>query len=87
MARVDLNDDIGKVVFYPSSCNLAEVLVLLLAGVSGLGMPLRPLPILWFNLVTDTFPALALSLEPGVMRPPPRDPREPILSRPFVVSA
>jgi Ca2+-transporting ATPase len=76
-------DNIRKFVFYLFSCNLAEILVLLGAGVVGLAAPLLPLQILWLNLVTDTFPALALAVEPGdpgVMRQPPRDPAEAILS-------
>ena len=70
-------DNIRKFVFYLFSCNVAEVLVLLLAGVAGLPLPLAPLQLLWLNMVTDTFPALALAIEPGdvdVMRRPPRDP-------------
>jgi Ca2+-transporting ATPase len=81
-------DNIRKFVFYLFSCNVAEVLVLLGAGLIGLPMPLMPLQLLWLNMVTDTFPALALALEPGdpgVMRRPPRDPREAILSRAFVL--
>jgi P-type Ca2+ transporter type 2C len=80
-------DNISKFVFYLFSCNLAEVLVLLIAGLLGLPSPLLPLQILWLNLVTDTFPALALALEPGdrdVMQRPPRDPHEAILSTPFL---
>ncbi len=76
-------DNIRKFVFYLFSCNLAEILVLLGAGIAGLASPLLPLQILWLNLVTDTFPALALAVEPGdsgVMRQPPRDPGEAILS-------
>jgi P-type Ca2+ transporter type 2C len=79
-------DNIRKFVFYLFSCNLAEILVLLGAGLLGLPLPLLPLQILWLNLVTDTFPALALALEPGdadVMKRPPRDPREAILSGSF----
>ena len=76
-------DNVRKFVFYLFSCNLAEILVLLGAGVAGAGAPLYPLQILWLNLITDTFPALALAVEPGeagVMRQPPRDPDEAILS-------
>jgi Ca2+-transporting ATPase len=82
-------DNIRKFVFYLFSCNTAEVLVLLGAGLAGLPLPLQPLQLLWLNLVTDTFPALALALEPGdsdVMKRRPRHPREALLSRPFVLS-
>ena len=76
-------DNIRKFVFYLFSCNLAEILVLLGAGLAGLPSPLLPLQILWLNLLTDTVPALALAVEPaepGIMRQPPRDPQEAILS-------
>jgi Ca2+-transporting ATPase len=46
-----------------------------------------PLQLLWLNLVTDTFPALALAFEPGdpdVMNRGPRDPHEAIMSRRFL---
>ena len=77
-------DNIRKFVFYLFSCNLGEILALLGAGLTGLPMPMTPIQILWLNLVTDTFPALALGLEPAdptVMRRPPRDPRTTLLSR------
>ena len=76
-------DNIRKFVFYLFSCNLAEILVLLGAGVAGLPMPMLPLQILWLNLVTDTFPALALAFEPaerGLMGRPPRNPRTELLT-------
>jgi P-type Ca2+ transporter type 2C len=82
-------DNIRKFVFYLFSCNVAEVLVLLFAALAGLPMPLLPLQILWLNMVTDTFPALALAMEPGdadVMQRPPRDPKEALLSRQFLSS-
>ena len=82
-------DNIRKFVFYLFSCNVAEVFVLLVAGLAGLPLPLAPLQLLWLNMVTDTFPALALATEPGdpdVMRRPPRDPEEAILSRRFLGS-
>ena len=81
-------DNIRKFVLYLFSCNVAEVLVLLIAGVAGLPLPLWPLQLLWLNMITDTFPALALALEPAesnVMRRPPRRPDEAILSRQFLV--
>jgi Ca2+-transporting ATPase len=76
-------DNIRKFVFYLFSCNLAEILVMLGASLAGYPAILLPLQILWLNLLTDTFPALALAVEPGepdVMRQPPRDPRAAILS-------
>ena len=82
--------NIRKFVWYLFSCNLAEVLVLLGAAVAGMPLPLRPLQILWLNLVTDTFPALALAFEPAepnLMRRPPREPDAPILSRGMLGSA
>jgi Ca2+-transporting ATPase len=82
-------DNIRKFVFYLFSCNLAEIMVLLAAGVAGWPMPLLPLQLLWLNVVTDTFPALALAMEPAdgdVMSRPPRDPREAILSPSFLAS-
>lgn len=75
--------NIRKFVFYLFSCNLAEVLVLLVAGVAGLPAPLLPLQVLWLNLLTDTFPALALAVEPAepdLMQRPPRAPGAKLLS-------
>jgi Ca2+-transporting ATPase len=46
-------------------------------------LPIRPLQILFLNLVTDVFPALALGVGEGestIMKRPPRDPQEPILT-------
>jgi Ca2+-transporting ATPase len=82
-------DNISKFVFYLFSCNLAEILLLLVASALGYPLPLLPLQILWLNLATDTFPALALAVEPAepnVMRRPPRDPQRAILSSRFMAS-
>jgi Ca2+-transporting ATPase len=52
----------------------------------GWPLPLAPLQILWLNLVTDVFPAMALALEPSApdaMEQPPRDPRQPLVNRHF----
>jgi hypothetical protein len=62
----------------------APLLVLFTSVVAGLPLALLPLQILWLNLVTDVFPALALAMEPAepdVMRRPPRHPEAAILSR------
>lgn len=70
-------NNILKAVHYLLSGNIAEILVMLLAMVLGLPLPLLPVQILWINLVTDGFPALALAEEPSdqdIMRRPPRAP-------------
>jgi Ca2+-transporting ATPase len=79
--------NIRRFVFYLFSCNAAEVLVVLAAGLMGRSAALLPLQILWLNVVTDTFPALALAVEPGeadVMRRRPRDPSAALLSAGFL---
>jgi Ca2+-transporting ATPase len=76
--------NIRKFVYYLLSCNMGEILVIFLAMLAGLPLPLRPIHLLWLNLVTDGLPALALGLEagePGIMTRPPRPPREPIINR------
>ena len=68
-------DNIRKTVHFLLSCNMSEVLVMLFATLFGLPLPLLPIHILWMNLVTDGFPALALAVDPkapDLMRQPPR---------------
>src|SRR5690606_20135115 len=80
-------DNIRKFIFYLFACNLSEVGVVLVASLAGAPLPLLPLQLLWLNLVTDVFPALALSVEPAepnIMRRPPRPKGAPILSRGFL---
>lgn len=76
--------NIRRFVVYLLSCNVAEIMVVTIASLLALPMPLLPLQILFLNLVTDVFPALALGVgegEPDIMRQPPRDPNEAILAR------
>ena len=76
--------NISKFVYYLLSTNVAEVLFILIAVVMGLQSPLVTIQILWLNLCTDGFPAIALAVEatePGVMRQKPRPRREPIVNR------
>jgi len=74
--------NIRTFVVYLMSCNLSELLVVGVASIVH-GPLLLPLQILFLNLVTDVFPALALGAgegAPDAMQRPPRDPREPILA-------
>ncbi len=77
-------DNIRKFVLYLLSCNVAEILVVGLASIVNAPLPIRPLQILFLNLVTDVFPALALGVgegDPHIMQRPPRDPEEPVLAQ------
>jgi Ca2+-transporting ATPase len=78
--------NILRFIHYLFSCNMAEILTVFVAIMIGWPLPIGVLQILWLNLVTDTFPALALALEPSasdVMQRPPRNPSEPLLTRAF----
>ncbi|MGK4006122.1 cation-transporting P-type ATPase [Sorangium sp. So ce1036] len=77
-----LHDNVRRAIAYFVATNASEVLTMLAGAVAG-ASPLTPLQLLWINLLTDVAPALALALEPaepGVMRRPPRDPAERLLS-------
>jgi Ca2+-transporting ATPase len=83
LGRVIFNN-IRRFVLYLISCNVSEILVVFLATLVNWPLPIRPLQILFLNLVTDVFPALALGVsrgDPAVMQHPPRDPKEPVLMR------
>ncbi len=58
-------ENVRKFVVYLLSCNISEVLIVTLATVAGAPLPLLPLQILFLNLVTDVFPALALGVGSG----------------------
>ncbi|MGB9793549.1 cation-translocating P-type ATPase [Caldisericum exile] len=77
-------ENIRKFIVYLLSCNIAEVMIMFFALLLGYPPPLLPLHLLWLNLVTDSFPALALGMEKGeedLMKKPPRGKKEPILTR------
>ncbi|MCX2456208.1 cation-translocating P-type ATPase [Lacticaseibacillus nasuensis] len=66
--------NIQKSIQYLLSANLGEVLTLFMMTMLGWDI-LAPVHILWINLVTDTFPAIALGVEhtePGIMKQKPR---------------
>ncbi|WP_425448582.1 calcium-transporting P-type ATPase, PMR1-type [Dethiothermospora halolimnae] len=76
-------DNIRKSIHYLLSCNIGEIVALLTALLFNLPAPLIPIHILWINLVTDSFPALSLGVDPGekdIMERKPRKPRESIFA-------
>lgn len=58
-------DNLVKFITYLISCNISEILVVAGAIIARLPLPLLPIQILWVNLITDGFPALALGMEPA----------------------
>ncbi|MEN6297746.1 MAG: cation transporting ATPase C-terminal domain-containing protein, partial [Rectinema sp.] len=80
----NIYNNIRKAVLYLISCNAGEIIVVFTAVLFGFPIPLLPIHILWVNLVTDTFPALALGMDPGdpaVINEKPRDPKESLFAR------
>ncbi|MFB6291474.1 MAG: calcium-translocating P-type ATPase, PMCA-type [Candidatus Bipolaricaulia bacterium] len=76
-------DNIRKFVSLLLSGNLAEVLTVFLASLSGLGLPLTAPMLLWVNLLTDGLPAVALGADgksQGVMDRPPRREGEGVIN-------
>ncbi len=77
-------DNIQKSLVYLLSGNVAELILMLVAAIAGLPVPLLPLHLLWINLVTDGFPALALVVDAAdgdVLARPPRKVDEPIVGK------
>ncbi len=77
-------DNIQKFVRYLLSSNTGEIVAILGNIILGGPLILLPVQILWINLITDGFTAVALGVEPAepsIMRRPPRDPKRPILDR------
>ncbi len=68
-------DNILKTILFLLSTNIGEVLLLFITSIFNMGIPLLPIHILWINLVSETFPALALSSDPAdknIMKRKPR---------------
>lgn len=76
--------NIKKFVFFLLSCNIGEILLVFTSILLGWEVPLLPIQLLWLNLVTDSFPALAIGVEPAepnIMQQKPRDTKEGILDK------
>ncbi|MEA1907675.1 MAG: cation-transporting P-type ATPase [Euryarchaeota archaeon] len=76
-------DNIKKFIRFQLSTNVGAILLIFVGLLVGLPLPLAPMQILFVNLLMDGPPALSLSMEPyhQTMNRPPRDPREPIITR------
>lgn len=79
----EIFNNIKKFVIYLVSCNLSEIFIVTALGFFAPAATVLPLQILFLNIVTDVFPALALGLGKGdktVMKRPPRSPGEDIVT-------
>jgi len=80
-------DNIRKVIFFLIPTGVAAIGSIIGSILMGVPIPYTPSQLLWINLVTNGLQVLALTFEPGekdVLRRPPRDPREGIMSRVLV---
>jgi len=76
--------NLKKAIVFILPTNAAQAGMVLIAILLGLTLPITPVQILWVNMVTAVTLALALAFErpePEAMRQPPRNPKEPLLTR------
>ncbi|MDO7598037.1 MAG: cation-transporting P-type ATPase [Pseudomonadota bacterium] len=77
-------DNLKKSILFILPTNGGEALIIIAAIMMGRMLPITPVQILWINMITAVTLALTLAFEPAeanVMQRPPRNPKEPILSR------
>ncbi len=75
----NIYSNIKKAVIFLITCNLGEVIAMFITLLIGWQAPLIATQLLWINLITDSFPAIALGMDPGnpdVMKEKPRDAKE-----------
>jgi len=80
-------DNLKKAILFILPTNGGEALTIIAAIMLGRMLPITPVQILWINMITAVTLALALAFEPAernIMRRPPRDPREPLLTPMFI---
>ncbi len=76
--------NVRKVIFLLISTGAAELVLFVLAMLTGLPLPLVAVQLLWLNLVTNGIQDIALAFEPGEgheLQQPPRSPSETIFNR------
>jgi Ca2+-transporting ATPase len=75
----NIYNNIKKSVIFLITCNLGEVMTMFVSLLIGWEAPLIATQLLWINLITDSFPAVALGMDPGspdVMKEKPRNSKE-----------
>ncbi len=80
--------NIRKFVYFLLACNVGEILIVFGAMLMGFPIPLKPIQLLYLNLVSDGAPALALGMEkgePDIMKDPPRPPKEPVINHDMAI--
>ncbi|MFP8489006.1 cation-translocating P-type ATPase [Gracilimonas sp. Q87] len=76
-------ENIRRFIMYQLSYHLSEIVVIAAVSFSVFSLPLLPLQLLFLNLLSDVFPALALGIgkgNPNIMEHDPKDPKEPIIN-------
>ncbi|MGO5074007.1 calcium-transporting P-type ATPase, PMR1-type [Clostridium sporogenes] len=79
----NIYNNIKKSIVFLLSCNLGEIIALFIGILLGWPAPLRPIHLLWVNLITDSLPALSLGIDPGdpdIMDENPRNPKESLFA-------
>ena len=79
-------DNLMKSIQFMISTNLGEIVLLLIAVLTNLDMPLLPIQLLFINLVGDSLPSLALSVDHAdkdIMKRKPMDPNQGIFTKHF----
>ncbi len=79
----NIYNNIRKSIVFLLSCNIGEIIALFIGIVLGWPSILRPIHLLWVNLITDSLPALALGVDPDdpdIMKEKPRNAKEGLFS-------
>ncbi|BAH05945.1 calcium-translocating P-type ATPase, PMCA-type [Clostridium kluyveri] len=79
----NIYNNIRKSITFLLSCNIGEIIALFIGIILGWPAVLRPIHLLWVNLITDSLPALALGVDPDdpdIMKEKPRDQKEGLFS-------
>ena len=79
----NIYNNIKKSVVFLLTCNLGEVVTVFVSLLIGWEAPLIATQLLWINLLTDSFPAVALGMDPGspdIMKNKPRNSKENFLT-------